>query len=82
MDRREECVRPGMTWARVAESPRPGRLRLPTWVDWMTSPSGSVMLSGCSALRLLLMGTFGRRKCAVAPESAIASLVVSEILME
>ena len=38
----------------------------------MTSPSGKVMLSGWVALRLLRMLTWGSRKCAVAPESAIA----------
>ncbi len=57
-------------------------LRLPSWVDWITSPSGSVILSGCVALRLLLMVTLGRRKCAVAPESAIASSVPRVILIE
>ena len=38
-------------------------------------------MCGCAALRLLLMVTFGRRKCAVAPESAMASVVPSVILM-
>ena len=47
----------------------------------MTSPSGRVMLSGCSAWRLLFMGTLGKRKWAVAPESAMASVVPSAILM-
>ena len=48
----------------------------------MTSPSGRVIFSGCAALRLLLMVTLGRRKCAVAPESAIASLVPRVMLIE
>lgn len=82
MERSEECARPGTTCARVAASPRPGMLRLPSWVDWITSPSGSVILSGCVALRLLRMVTLGRRKCAVAPESAIASSVPRVILIE
>ena len=46
MERREECARPGMTWASVAAFPRPGRLRLPTWVDWITSPSGRLIING------------------------------------
>ncbi len=47
----------------------------------MTSLSGRVMLSGCSAWRLLFMGTLGKRKWTVAPESAMASVVPSVILM-
>eukprot|EP00956_Cyclotella_meneghiniana_P034213 scaffold102491_cov20-Cyclotella_meneghiniana.AAC.1 len=69
----DECARPGTMCAWVASSPRPGKLRLPMCVEWITSPSGKVIFSGLSALRLLAIGTFGRRKCAVAPESAIAS---------
>ena len=72
---RDECAKPGTICAWVAASPRPGKLRLPMCVDCIVSPSGSVMLSGCSALRLFSIGTLGSRKCAVAPESAIASFV-------
>ena len=80
-DIRDECARPGTMCAWEAASPRPGRLRLPTWVDLMTSPSGRVMCRGFSAMRLLAMGTLGRRKWAVAPESMIASLLSRRRLM-
>jgi hypothetical protein len=61
-----------MMWASVASFGRPGRGRLPMWVDEIVSPSGSVILRGWVATRLLRIGTFGRRKCTVAPESAMA----------
>ena len=50
-------------------------------VEWMTSPSGNVMLRGLTALRLFAIGTFGRRKCAVAPESAMASVAPRVMLI-
>lgn len=78
---REECANPGTIWAWVASSPSPGRLRLPTWVDLMTSPSGNVMWRGLLAFRLLTMGTFGRRKWAVAPESMMASVLLRRMFM-
>jgi hypothetical protein len=52
------------------------------WVDWMVSPSGNVMVRGFSAERLLLIRTWGSKKCAVAPESAMAVSPVRVRLME
>ena len=78
---RDEWAYPGTMWASVAASPSPGRSRFPTWVDWTTSPSGSVILSGLMAFCLLCIGTCGRRKWAVAPESAIAWFDVRSRLM-
>jgi hypothetical protein len=51
-------------------------------VDWMVSPSGNVMVRGLSALRLLLIRTWGSKNCAVAPESAMVVSPVRVKLME
>ena len=74
-------MRPGTTWAMVSASPRPGKLRLPTCVDCIISPSGKVIFNVNYVLHLLTIWTCGRMKWAVAPESAMASSLPSVILM-
>jgi hypothetical protein len=61
-------------WASVALSGKPGKSKLLMCVDLMVSPSGRVIVNGVVADRLLLSRTWGNKKCAVAPESAIAVL--------
>ncbi len=69
------------TWVMVAASPRPGKLRLPTCVDCIISPSGKVIFNSVSALHLLIIWTCGRMKWAVASESAmVSSFTANEML--
>jgi hypothetical protein len=74
MEIRDECARPGTMWASVALSGKSGKSKFPICVYLMVSPSGSVMVREFVADRLLLSRTWGNKKCAVAPESAIAVL--------
>ena len=82
MDMRDEWARPGTICASVAASPSPGKFKLPVWVDYITSLSGKVMFNGTSAGLLLHIGTLGSKKWAVAPESAIASVVPRVMLAQ
>lgn len=81
IDNREEWARPGTMWPTVASKGRPGSERFPMWVECITSPSGKVIFNGFVAGRLLTSSTFGNRKWAVAPESAMARLGPSSRLI-
>ena len=66
-------------WATLAAFGRSGRSRRHVWVDFNVSPSGRWMMSGFTALSMLVTGAPGRTKWLVAPASAIA--ISTAILM-
>ena len=77
------CASPGTMCALVAASGRNGRFSLHVWVDFITSPSGRLMMSGTAAGLIPITGAPGRTKCPVAPASAMAlsmAILILEVL--
>ena len=72
MDTRDVWAKPGTIWASRAVAGSHGRLRRHVWVEAICVPSGRLMMSGVVAGVMFETGVPGKRKCPVAPASAMA----------
>ena len=78
-----ECdANPGTMWASLALGGSCGSAIFAVWLDWMVVPLGSLICSGFSAGLLSVTGAAERRKWLDAPESRMAHLILSCVLVD